>query len=62
MQKTYEVKIYYSTFYTQEVKAESAENAIEKAAKTSWQAHPDAKIELLDNLDRWPEANEAELV
>lgn len=65
MQKTYEVKIYYSTFYTQEVEAESEEAAIEKAIKITWQGNVDAPteaIELLSNLEQWPEAHTAELL
>ncbi len=51
--KNYEVKIYYSTFCTFEIIAESEKQAINKARKLE-----SKKNEVLSNLENWEEADE----
>lgn len=55
--KIFEAKIYYSSFYTYQVKAKTKDGAIKKARKL-----PIKESEILNNLQSWPEADEAEEV
>lgn len=53
--KNFEVKVYYSGFCTHQVKAKTEGEAIKKARKFS--IH---KNEILNNLENWKEADNAE--
>jgi hypothetical protein len=52
----YEIKRYYSTFYTLELEAESEDEAYQIAKDKLWDEQD--KYELLANLDEWSEADE----
>lgn len=53
--KTFEVKIFHSTFCTHQIKAKTEDEAIRKARK-----FPIHKNEILNNLENWEEADDAE--
>jgi len=53
--KIFEVKIYYSSFCVSQVKAKTESEAIKKARKFSIN-----KKEILNNLESWKEADNAE--
>lgn len=53
--KSYDVKIYFSGYYTYEIVAQNAEKAIEKARR-----QPINQDEILSTLENWFEADEAE--
>jgi hypothetical protein len=49
--KTYTVKLYYSTFCTHTLQAESEEEALDKACKITIDGNTDVINELITNLD-----------
>lgn len=53
--KTFEVKIYHSGFCTYQIKAKTESEAIKKAREFSIN-----KNEILNNLENWEEADDAE--
>lgn len=55
--KIFEVKIYYSGFCTHQVKAKTENEAMVKARK-----FPINKNEILNNLENWKEADDAEKI